>query len=530
MEKQQQPHKTNNNTIDNLLKQVNISNIISENHTLVKAGASYKIICPKHDDRSPSLSINPSKQIYKCFVCDHGGNALDFLMWAEDLSYRQAVEKLVNNAGANLNDYLQPQTKTTPQNPKVAQLIELCKLVSAHGAYQLDLQISENNNFANWFKQRQFNSTSRYKFQLGMLNQIAIDQLLNKTNVSLADLIILGIANEKGYAIYQSRLVFPVFDDDGNVISFSGRLTENHPQQVKYLHGPTSLIFSKNKVLYNYHQAKTAKQIYICEGFADVISADQIGFHNTIALLGVDCSDERLATLSKHDLILCLDNDPAGQLATINLIKKLLAKQARCQVVSFNNQYKDLDEWIKADPESAKVALKNPINDFDFIYWYYFKDISQVEQLTKPIQAFSQLIQLGNDPLLKQIYQNKIKSQFAIDVDFSHYQNQQESVRAAVNELELLLIGLYQHQNEFEKPENQQLLKQLFQIDWQDPNKWNALCQIIFKQQFSPKQISHYESLVKSHYQQISKFNQVSQLIQKLSPQANVKSLILNKD
>ena len=481
--------------LNTLIEQIQITDVIGEFSNLVKNGSSYKTLCNVHGDTTPSLSINPRKQIYKCFVCDHGGNALDYLIWAQNFSYTDALKYLANLAGENVNDYLNYQQLPTKKDPVIEKLILSAEKINHFGAYYLDLN-KENEPLKSWLSVKQLTSKTINHFQLGYFDQDVFNILKDK--IAPSDLINLGIVNDQNKLIYQNRITFPIFNHQGQPVSLSGRtlaaLNESNP---KYLHGKTSQIFSKNQVLYNYHQAKTYQKIYLCEGFMDVIALFQSGYPNAIALMGLDCSEERQQVLKNHKLVLCLDQDRPGRQATIRLIHTLIKNHPDLEVIYFDHpEAKDIDELIRADQTKSKIAIEQPLSAYDFAYQYYFNDIDWNDQkvVEQNLNSFAKL--LNYDPIKNQIYQNRLFKDFDFHYDFNKKATKNKDWQA-IDDLDLAIISCFYQPQVLQNP---QVVNQILNTDWKDINKWKMIKKLLnLELDFSPSQIKSFDKLIMNH-------------------------------
>ena len=373
--------------VKDLIDQINITELIADFSALIKTGSSYKTLCNVHGDRSPSLSINPRKQIYKCFVCDHGGNALDYLIWAQKFSYPDAVKYLAKLVGDDSSSYLNDYEPKIKYNEKQLSLIDCFKDVTNLFSYYLNIY-EKQEPLKTFLKQRNLTNQEIIKYQIGYAPNANEDNYLNiiqNKNHSLSTLINASIISETNQKlIFNNRLIFPILDEDENVIALSGRAIDQN-QEPKYFHSKESLIFKKNQTIYNYHRAKKYDELIIVEGFMDVIAFNKINQDNAIALMGLSLNSEQIQKIKKHKKVfLCLDQDEAGIKTTITMIEVLMKNNIKGSVLKIDD-YKDADELVNTNDgiNKLKKVYQNPIAFVDYIYEYFLKtfNLSKIEEI-----------------------------------------------------------------------------------------------------------------------------------------------------
>lgn len=367
--------------INDLISKVDIVNVISNFSSLTKAGTSFKTLCNVHGDKSPSLSINPKKQIYKCFVCDHGGNALDYLIWAQKFTFNDAIEYLIKESGENIEQYksLISRKKYSENEMK---LFKALKDASDIFNYYLNIALDDNNEVKNFVESRKLTKAIINKFKLGYapsLNEDNYVKLLEKKDNEKSTLMNASLLGDNGeFPFYIRKIIFPIYDDEGNVVAFSGRRINDNEDSPKYLNSKESLVFKKSTILYNYNNARKFENIIIVEGFMDVIAFSKIGYDNAIALMGTALSKYHINKLKKHkEILIFLDNDSAGQLATMKIIKVLIENEIKGYVIR-NNSSKDADEVLNSHngKEQLLKILESKVKMNDFIFEYFTKDVN----------------------------------------------------------------------------------------------------------------------------------------------------------
>jgi len=293
-------------SIERLKTQLDIVDVVGNYIELKKAGVNFKAPCPFHDEKSPSFVVSPQKQIYHCFGCGAGGDAIKFVMDYEHLSYPEAIEKLASTYGFTLN-YTTTQKK---QNSDILQKIN---------EYYQSL-LPHNQTAMEYLHQRGVFENSIEKFGIGYAPSSSQTLQWIKSNFfSMQDALKLGIIGsdgERSYARFIERITFPIHSTNGMVVGFGGRTISGH--QAKYVNSPETPLFNKSRLLYAYHLARNSiykkKEIIITEGYLDVVMLHQAGFENAVATLGTALTKEHLPLLRKGSprIIMAYDGDSAG--------------------------------------------------------------------------------------------------------------------------------------------------------------------------------------------------------------------------
>ena len=361
---------------DDIIEEVRVKNdivdVISQYVKLQRKGSSYFGLCPFHNEKTPSFSVSPAKQMYYCFGCGAGGNVFTFIMEYENFSFGEALKFLADRAGVEL-----PQIEYSKEAQEQANqrnsLLEIQKAAASYFYYNLR---RENGKTAyQYLKNRGLSDETMQKFGLGYSDKYSDDlyQYLKKQGYSDELLLESGLFNvdeRRGVSDkFWNRVIFPIMDVNSRVIGFGGRVMgEGTP---KYLNSPETKIFDKSRNLYGLHIARTSrkKQLIICEGYMDVISMHQAGFTNAVASLGTALTSGHASLLKRYtdEVLLLYDSDEAGVRAALRGIPILRSAGVRSKVVNLK-PYKDPDEFIKAEgPENFEKRLSKAMNSFMFI-------------------------------------------------------------------------------------------------------------------------------------------------------------------
>ncbi len=360
---------------DDIIEDVRMKNdivdVISQYVKLTRKGSSYFGLCPFHNEKSPSFSVSPSKQMYYCFGCGAGGNVYTFIMEYENFSFGEAVKHLADRAGVELPK-IEYSKEAREKAKRREQLLEINKQAAQYFYYQLR---RENGARAyQYLTDRGLSSETIRKFGLGYSDKYSDDlyKFLKGKNYSDELLRESGLFNvDERHGMYDkfwNRVIFPIMDVNNRVIGFGGRVMGD--AKPKYLNSPETRIFDKSRNLYGLNIARTTRKNYIilCEGYMDVISMHQAGFTNAVASLGTALTSGHASLLKRYtqEVLLLYDSDEAGVKAALRAIPILREAGVNSRVVSLK-PYKDPDEFIKnLGGEAFEERLKKAMDSFMF--------------------------------------------------------------------------------------------------------------------------------------------------------------------
>lgn len=287
-------NKVPEEVIDRLLSTSDIVDVISEYIQLTKKGRNFFGLCPFHGENTPSFSVSQEKQIFHCFGCGKGGNALRFLMEIESIHFTEAIQLLARKSGEEISGewFIQPQESYYSEEQEgVLQAYDW----SAKLFHHVLKHTSDGKAGLNYLKKRGFEPETIEEFQLGFSpdrNEFLAAFLKGK-GYKLEQLAEYGLiqSNNQGsyYDRFQDRVIFPIKNHQGKIIAFGGRAFKEH-QEPKYLNSPESKLFHKGRVLYNFHLARKhfqkEKEVILFEGYMDVIKAYQAGVYNAVCHFG----------------------------------------------------------------------------------------------------------------------------------------------------------------------------------------------------------------------------------------------------
>ena len=361
--------------LDELVDRSDIVDVVSSYVSLSKKGGNYFGLCPFHNEKTGSFSVAPDKQIYYCFGCHHGGGVIQFVMEIENLDFPNAVRFLAKRANMEV-----PEDNTGLEESRRQRVLAVNR--DAARWFYSNLSRPEGAAVAAYLERRKISRKTAMNFGLGAsLDQW--DALLNamlEKGYTKADLLAAGLAvsNQKGriYDKFRNRLMFPVIDVKGDVVAFGGRVLDK--SEPKYMNTTETIVYSKRRNLYGINLAKKTKRpnFILCEGNIDVITLHQAGFDNAVASMGTALTTEQTKILSRYtkELVLCFDNDNAGQLATQKNIELLKDSEFNVRILQLprrlaDGEYvkQDVDDFIKFQGAAAfEAILSGSANQMDY--------------------------------------------------------------------------------------------------------------------------------------------------------------------
>lgn len=408
-----------NDEINAIRSKANIVDVIGSYIPLTQRGKNYLCVCPFHDDHSPSMSVSEEKQIYKCFSCGNTGNVFTFVENYENVPFLESVAIVAEKCGIKVDK----KNLTSNIKPKFEKETAIMNLTEKF--YQNNLKTEFGITAMDYLKSRGINEDIIKEFGIGLSldNNDSLTKLLQNKSYNPKDLYDIGLVNENNgmyYDTFTRRITFPLWDKDGNIIGFSARIYRNEKDTSKYINSRESKLFKKGETLYNYHHArefaKKEKSIIVVEGFMDAIRLAVNGVKNVVALQGTAMTKEQIQLLKKLHvrIILCLDNDNAGELATNNNGEQLVQEGLEVYVIRLSGE-KDPDEYILKNGIKAFLDnYENPISYFDFKmnYLKQNKDLGKSVDLADYINQLLKELSNSNDEILKEITIKKISNEY----------------------------------------------------------------------------------------------------------------------
>ena len=405
--------------IDEIKSKNDIVDVIG---SYINLNEKYKALCPFHDDHTPSFSVHPDKQIYKCFSCGESGNVITFVQKITGVSFEEALGILADRAGIKLN--IKPKKNV---NTKLEKYYGINDTVNKF--FKNNLISKDGSSALKYLNDRSIDKDIINEFNIGLATSNKLTSILEK-KYDIKDLIDIDISKDVNgniYDTFQNRIMFPIIDENNNVIAFSGRkyLSDDLKDNTlsKYSNSKETIIFKKSGTFYNINNAliniKKSKEIVITEGFMDTIRMSSIGYKNVVALMGTAFTKEHLDKILKWKckVILNLDQDDAGVSATINIGDILVKNNVDVSVIVFE-YYKDSDEFIIAKGKDAfDIAYNNRISyiDFKFNYMKSNKNMKDSAEISKYINEAIKTLNEIDDDILKELKTKELSNEFGID-------------------------------------------------------------------------------------------------------------------
>lgn len=403
---------------------VDIVDVVSSYINLTAHGKNYFGVCPFHDDHSPSMCVSREKQIYTCFVCGATGNVFQFIKEYENISFTDAVRKVAQIGGIDVKI---DDIKTIKKESVLYDIYNLTNKL-----YQLNLNTNNGIKAREYLKMRGINEDIIKEFGIGLaLVKGNIASALEKKGFDEKDIIKSGLVDKNNYGLsdlYRNRIMFPLWDLQGKVVGFSGRIFNGEENAPKYINSRETEIFKKGELLYNYHRARNEcrrkNEVIVMEGFMDVICAYTHGITNVVAAMGtaITSSNAHLISRMAKNIILCFDGDDAGIMAANACTNELIKLDVFPSIVVLDKEKgKDPDEYIRNNGAKAfKEKISHPLTFMEFKEFYNKKGIDMGDSSSKAIYAKKMINEIDsiNDPVLKEITINKLSNDTDLSTDF----------------------------------------------------------------------------------------------------------------
>ena len=418
--------------IDEVRQNNDIVDIISQYVHLKRSGRNYFGLCPFHNEKSPSFSVSPEKQIFHCFGCGVGGNVFTFLTKIEGINFVEAIQMLADRANIQL--------PTLENNQDSAREILKAKVYKVNeftaNFYHENLYKPQAKEAQEYIKKRKLTNDTLKAFKIGFSGKFdELYQELKKQGFEEREILESGLVNknERGQFIdrYRNRLMFPICDLRGRVIAFGGRVLDD--SKPKYINSPENVVYSKGRHLFGLNVAKKydiKKKLLIVEGYMDVISLHQRGIHNVVASLGTALTQQQgyLLRNSTEQIILSYDSDEAGQTAKLRAMEILQNMGCDIRVLQMEGA-KDPDEFVI---KYGNARFQNVIDKAISVIEFKVKILRQELNLDstndkiKFLNEIAKLISKIDNNMEREIYIEKISKEYDVS---------KEAIYAEVNKL-----------------------------------------------------------------------------------------------
>ncbi|NPA50568.1 MAG: DNA primase [Epsilonproteobacteria bacterium] len=405
-----------NASIEKLKSTIDIVDVIGNYIELKRAGANYKALCPFHEEKTPSFVVSPTKQIFHCFGCHKGGDAIKFVMEIEHLSYQEAIIKLAKEYNIEL--------QFVKGDGSYSILERALEITLKFYKENLD----KNKRAKEYLLKRGINENSIEKFEIGYApSSNELIYFLKSNHIPLQKALEAGIlakdSQDRYYARLIERVIFPIFSPTNRLIGFGGRTITNHP--AKYINSPQTKLFNKSRVLYGYHLAKEhiyrKKEIIVTEGYMDVVMLHQAGIKNSVATLGTALTKDHLPLLRKGEpkITLAYDGDEAGINAAFKAAKMLCAHNFEGKVVLFPNgsdpadlvsqdRLQELFELLREGEDLVSFVLETIIKSFNI------KSPHEKERAFREVKSFLNTL----SPIIQESFIDKAASLLKVPKKF----------------------------------------------------------------------------------------------------------------
>ena len=414
-------------TIEQVRNASDIVDVISSFLTLKRAGTNFIGLCPFHNEKTPSFNVSPSKQIFHCFGCHKGGDVFTFLREFENLNFVEVVQRLAERASIPI------EFEMTPGQREEHSDKETLRTLHEHVAKRWETTLANDARAEAarvYLAKRSISDEAVKRFRLGFAPDEWSDTMnwakSKKYDPELLEKGGLAIAGDKGhYDRFRGRLIFPICDEQGRVIGFSGRVLSADQKGGKYINSPETPIFSKRRVIYGLHKAKrpilNAKSVIVCEGQLDIIACHLADIENTVAPQGTALTADHARILKRYaeEVVLCFDSDTAGQQAALRSLDDLLASGLAIRVAVIPQPH-DPDSFIRENGADAfRQLIDGAPGFFDFLLDYLCRlhDANSDRGRVNIVQEMRDAVQKTNNPVLIDTYAQKVSHRLDVASD-----------------------------------------------------------------------------------------------------------------
>jgi DNA primase len=362
------------NSIQQIQSRIDIVDIVGGFIKLKKRGTNYLGLCPFHNEKSPSFTVSPAKEIYKCFGCGRSGNSISFLMEHEKYSYVEALRWLANKYNVDIEE-----TEASPEVKAKQQAAESLHIINAFAQKFFDEKLfntEQGKDIAlSYLKHRGFREDTIKKFQIGYspeertsFTKTALANQFNPENLVKSGLV--AMRNEELQDNYRGRIIFPVHNNSGKIIGFGARIIKNNDKAPKYINTPENELYIKSKILYGTYFARQSidksNECLLVEGYTDVVSLHQAGVENVVASGGTSLTPDQLRLVKKYtnNLTIIYDGDSAGIKAALRGLDLALEEGLNVKLVLIPDK-EDPDSYVnKVGPAAFKEFVEKNKKDF----------------------------------------------------------------------------------------------------------------------------------------------------------------------
>ena len=437
----------NDEILDEIRSRNDIVSTISQYMTLKRKGRNYFGLCPFHNEKSPSFSVSPDKQIFHCFGCGVGGDVINFVKKIENIGFLDSVRLLAEKSGIQLpNDISKAEEENIKLKNRVYKINELAAKFYHENLYKPTSKIAQD-----YIKKRKLNNATLKSFLMGYASNSSNELLryLKEQGFTEDELLascLIGKSDRGYYDKFRNRLMIPIRDERGRFIAFGGRVLDD--SKPKYINSPENIVYSKGRNLFGLNVAREGihgplKRLLIVEGYMDAISLYQRGITNVVASLGTALTDSqgRLLRRNTEQVILGYDSDGAGQQAIIRGMEILKSMDIDIRILQISGA-KDPDEYVlKFGPEKMVKAMDEAISAIEFKIKVLRAnlDLNNVNDKVKFLTEIAKILSNVDNNIEREVYIDRISKVYEI------------SKNAIVSEVDKLLYRSLAGVTKFEK-------------------------------------------------------------------------------
>lgn len=396
-----------------VLDQLDIVDVVGSYIPLQQKGKSFVCVCPFHQDTHPSMSVSKEKQIFKCFACGEGGNAITFIQKYNNISYREALKIAADRAGIKFDE----NTNVYEIPSKVSRVHDLNKHIVDFCNYLLHQDTAAKQYLAS----RGLNIEIADRFGMGIFHDVnQLKQYLLNKGFKESELVENGVMNNQGLSMWQDRLMIPIKDPNGHVVGFSARLLSTSAGQAKYVNSIESEVFKKSKLLYHmdeaYKAARRMKYILLVEGNVDVQQLSAHGYENAVATMGTSLTEGQIYLLKRLNvpIVLCMDGDDAGVRATEKNYHLLKNAGIEAECIHLPDSM-DPDECLRRDPHIFKDIVESHPHYLDFKLTTYQEAAAGFNVKQKFILDYMKVLIEQNNPIAEDHFLKKLSEVTGVD-------------------------------------------------------------------------------------------------------------------
>jgi len=433
-------------SIQRLRDALDIVRVVESYVPLKRAGSRYKALCPFHAEKTPSFTVHPEMQLYKCFGCGEGGDVFKFVMKMDGLSFPEAVELLAERTGIAL-DRVQPRDKEQARGRSMEkkQLYWVCSKATAF----FEEQLARASHARRYVVDRGFTDETISAWRLGWapprstgLLEYLVRAAGGKREAVSAAADKAGLVRKGSsglYDFFQGRIMFPILDTQHRPIAFGGRVLKEEPGVGKYMNSPETPLFSKSRVLFALDAAareiRLTKTAVVVEGYTDAIMCHQHGLRNVVATLGTALTAEHVRLLRRYadTVIARFDADEAGDRATDRAIRAFVEQDLPLRVVR-STQIKDACEFL---PRQGADAFRAELDKAEDAFSYHIRrsfegrELGNVDERTRAVRQAMEVVNLSPDPLKQDMLRQTVASTAGVSVQSLPQPTPRRSTRGA---------------------------------------------------------------------------------------------------